>query len=133
RLGCGRSDPALRSPRKARRRRDGRGLSRLRRASGREPHMSLLQPGQVLHHYEVITLLGETGMGEVYRGFDLRLERPIVLKMLTDEAARHEEAVQRLRSEARFAAAIQHPNIVAIHAIEEFMNEDFLVMEFVEG
>ena len=72
-------------------------------------------------------------MGEVYHAVDLKLGRPVALKLLPPWAAQDREATERLLREARAASALSHPNIVTIHAVEEEGGVPFLVMELVEG
>jgi eukaryotic-like serine/threonine-protein kinase len=89
-----------------------------------------LLPGQRLGSYEVIALLGVGGMGQVYRARDPRLERDIALKILQTDDAEHRK---RFAREARAVAALNHPNIVTIHSVEEVNGQPFLTMELVEG
>ena len=89
-----------------------------------------LLPGQRLGSYEVIALLGVGGMGQVYRARDPRLERDIALKILQTDDAEHRK---RFAREARAIAALNHPNIVTIHSVEEVDGQPFLTMELVEG
>ena len=75
-----------------------------------------LLPGHRLGTYEVIALLGVGGMGQVYRARDPRLQRDIALKVLQTDDAEHRS---RFAREARAVAALNHPNIVTIHSVEE--------------
>src|SRR5262245_33294965 len=84
-------------------------------------------------HYHIKSLLGVGGMGEVYLAQDTRLGRQVAIKLLPPEAANSETAKRRLLREARAAAALNHPNIVTIHSVEEVDNSIFIVMEYVEG
>jgi len=72
-------------------------------------------------------------MGTVYRARDTELDRDVALKLLPSDMADDPERLERLRREAKAVAALQHPNIVAIHSIEEAEGQRFLVMELVEG
>src|SRR5438105_9821731 len=72
-------------------------------------------------------------MGEVYRGYDSRLDRSVAIKVLQPHLIGNEEARLRFEREARAIAAICHPNILAIHDIGSTDNIDFAVMEFLEG
>src|SRR5262249_28598256 len=94
--------------------------------------MSSADPERLLH-YRIIDKVGEGGMGQVYRAEDTKLGRNVALKLLTPDATRDQSAKRRLLSEAQSASALNHPNIVTIHAIEEVDGTDFIVMEFVEG
>ena len=89
-----------------------------------------LLPGQRLGSYEVIALLGVGGMGQVYQARDPRLERDIALKVLQTDDAEHRK---RFAREARAIAALNHPNIVTIHSVEEVDGQPFLTMELIEG
>jgi serine/threonine protein kinase len=76
---------------------------------------------------------GAGGMGEVYLAQDTRLGRQVAIKLLPPEAAQDPTAKRRLLREARAAAALNHPNTVTIHSIEEVDDSVFIVMEYVEG
>ena len=89
-----------------------------------------LTPGQRLGAYEVIALLGSGGMGQVYRAHDPRLQRDIALKVLRTDDPEHRRRFER---EALSVAALNHPNIVTIHTVEEAEGIPFLTMELVEG
>lgn len=93
----------------------------------------MLTPGTRIGAYEIIDLLGEGGMGSVYRATDARLGREIAIKTLPPDLARDEHALARFEREARFLAALNHPNIATIHGIEEQRGERFLVLELVHG
>src|SRR5574341_604921 len=84
-------------------------------------------------HYQIKSLLGAGGMGEVYLAQDTRLGRQVAIKLLPPEAAQSHTAKRRLLREARAAAALNHPNIVTIYSIEEADDSVFIVMEYVEG
>ncbi|HVS66688.1 MAG TPA: protein kinase [Thermoanaerobaculia bacterium] len=84
-------------------------------------------------HYRIVRPLGSGGMGNVLLAHDVRLDRRVALKLLPPELARDEERLARLRREARAIAALDHPNVVRIHAIEEAEGATFLVMERVVG
>jgi serine/threonine-protein kinase len=84
-------------------------------------------------HYRILGRLGTGGMGEVFLAEDDRLGRKVALKMLPDELAAQPLHLERFRREARAAAALQHPNIVTIYAVEEVSGTPFLTMELVEG
>jgi eukaryotic-like serine/threonine-protein kinase len=92
-----------------------------------------LGPGTRLGAYEIVSLLGVGGMGEVYRARDPRLQREIALKVLPDIAAADPERRERFRREALSVAALNHPHIVTIHSVEEADSSLFLTMELVSG
>lgn len=86
-----------------------------------------------LGHYEIHALLGAGGMGEVYRATDTRLGREIALKVLPAEMAADSDRLMRFHREARAAAALNHPNIVTLHSVEEINGVHFFTMELVDG
>ncbi|HEX6465252.1 MAG TPA: serine/threonine-protein kinase, partial [Vicinamibacterales bacterium] len=87
--------------------------------------------GSTLSHYVVDAFLGQGGMGAVYRARDTVLNRTVAIKVLT--SAGDAESKRRLLHEARAASALNHPNIVTIHAVERDRDVDFIVMEYVAG
>ena len=89
--------------------------------------------GQTLEHYEFEGLLGEGGSGVVYRGRDVRLDRPVAIKVLADALRDDELAWARLLREARLASQLNHPHIATIHDLGEEDGRAFIVMEYVEG
>ncbi len=93
--------------------------------------------GQTIGRYVVESLLGEGGMGEVYRAHDSRLERHVALKVLrnqTEEAGDEwNHAVMRMQREAKSVAALSHPNIVAVFDVGEHEGCPYIAMEFVSG
>jgi serine/threonine protein kinase len=89
--------------------------------------------GTTLAHYEIGGLLGEGGSGVVYRGRDLRLERPVAIKVLSDALRDDELAWARLLREARLASQLNHPHIAAIYDLGEEDGRSFIAMEYIEG
>jgi len=89
--------------------------------------------GSKLGSYEVLSLLGTGGMGEVYRARDTRLGRVVAIKVLPAERTADEDRRRRFVQEARAASALNHPNIVTIYEIESADGNDFIVMEYVSG
>ncbi len=83
--------------------------------------------------YELLEELGHGGMGVVYRARHAKLDRLVALKMLLLGQFSSEQAVQRFQREARAAAGLRHPNIVAIHDIGQVEGQHYLTMEFVQG
>src|SRR5271157_430968 len=92
-----------------------------------------LTPGTKLGPYEIIAPLGAGGMGEVYRAKDTRLGRDVALKILPESFAREPDRLRRFEQEARAVAALNHPNILAIHDIGQQDGSPFLVSELLEG
>ncbi len=89
-------------------------------------------PRQLLH-YVILEPLGQGGMGEVSAAEDTRLHRKVAIKVLSTLMASDPERRQRFEREAHAIAALNHPNIVTIYAVEEADGVPFLVMELVEG
>ena len=89
--------------------------------------------GATLGAYEILSLLGAGGMGEVYRARDTRLGREVAIKVLPEELARDGGRLARFEREARSLAALNHPNVATLHGFESEGDCRFLVMELVEG
>ncbi len=89
--------------------------------------------GTKLGVFEVSTLLGVGGMGEVYRARDTKLGRDVAIKILPEEFANDRDRLARFQREARLLAALNHPNIAHIHELQESDGVQFLVMELVGG
>jgi serine/threonine protein kinase len=94
---------------------------------------SIITLGDKLGPYEILGPLGAGGMGEVYRARDSKLGREVAVKMLPREFARDPQRLARFRREARTLASLNHPNIGAIYGLEEFPDQDCLVLELIEG
>ena len=92
-----------------------------------------LSPGTRLGHYDVTSLLGEGGMGQVWQATDTQLNRQVALKILPDAFAEDPDRLSRFTREAQILASLNHPNIAAIHGIEEAEGTRALVLELVEG
>jgi serine/threonine protein kinase len=89
--------------------------------------------GKTIAHYRVLAKIGEGGMGVVYRAEDTRLKRTVALKFLRPELLGDRREKERFIREAQAAAALDHPNICAVHEIEEAGGRTFIVMHFIEG
>jgi serine/threonine-protein kinase len=89
--------------------------------------------GKTLNHCQVSEKLGAGGMGAVYRARDQKLGRDVAIKVLPEEFARDADRVARFQREAKLLASLNHPNIAAIHGLEESEGTNFLVLELVEG
>ncbi len=83
--------------------------------------------------YTILEEIGHGGMGIVYKAEDTTLKRPVALKFLPAELARHEEAKGRFIREAQAAAALDHPNICAIHEVGEADGQAYIAMAHIEG
>src|SRR5450759_1353689 len=92
-----------------------------------------LTPGSKLGPYEILAPIGAGGMGEVYRAKDTRLGRDVALKILPESFSREPDRLRRFEQEARSVAALNHPNILAIHDIGQHNGAPFLVSELLEG
>jgi Tol biopolymer transport system component len=92
-----------------------------------------LQPRQQLGAYEIVSLLGKGGMGEVYLASDRRLGRRVAIKILPDAFTHKVERLRRFEQEARAASALNHPNIITIHEIGEANGAHFIATEHIEG
>ena len=92
-----------------------------------------LTPGTRVGAYEVVSLLGEGGMGQVYRARDTKLNRDVALKILPEAFAFDGDRIARFRREAQVLAALNHPNIAAIYGFEDSGSTHALVLELVEG
>jgi serine/threonine protein kinase/tetratricopeptide (TPR) repeat protein len=89
--------------------------------------------GTTIQHYRVDERLGAGGMGEVYRGEDTRLGRPVALKFLPSSLKSDPESRARFLNEARAASMLRSPNIAVTYDIGEEDGADFIVMEYVDG
>jgi tRNA A-37 threonylcarbamoyl transferase component Bud32 len=83
--------------------------------------------------YDILEVIGHGGMGVVFKARDRQLDRTVAIKVLARDLASSDTARRRFRREARAAAAINHPNVVTIHAVDEHRELTFLVMEYVKG
>ena len=92
-----------------------------------------LASGTRLGPYEILSLLGSGGMGEVYRARDTKLRREVALKILPEVFAADPERLARFRREAQVLATLNHPNIAAIYGVEDSGPLHALVLELVEG
>src|SRR5213075_1281661 len=92
-----------------------------------------LAPGTRLGPYEILSALGAGGMGEVYRARDTKLGRDVALKVLPSGLPADLERLARFEQEARAAAALSHPNILAVHAIDTHHGSPYIVSELLEG
>src|ERR1044071_6067391 len=89
--------------------------------------------GTKLAHFTVTSHLGTGGMGEVYQATDSKLGRNVAIKLLPEAFTHDADRAARFEREARVLASLNHPNIAAIHGLEESGERKFLVMELVPG
>jgi serine/threonine-protein kinase len=94
-----------------------------------------LEAGQKIGRYEIVSLAGEGGMGEVYLAHDSRLGRKVALKLLPSYLSNDKGRLRRFEQEARSASALSHPNVCMIHEVGEMADESrpYIAMEYVEG
>ncbi|OVE79480.1 hypothetical protein BVY01_02415 [bacterium I07] len=88
---------------------------------------------KVISHFKILDKLGEGGMGVVYKAHDTKLDRTVALKFLPSHITANETDKARFLQEAKVAAAINHSNVCVIYEIREHENQQFIVMEYVEG
>jgi serine/threonine protein kinase len=93
----------------------------------------VLSPGSTLAGFEVESVVGVGGIGTLYRARQLRLDRPVALKVVSPEVARDVVVRERLRREARTVAALDHPNVVPLYAAGEEDGNVYIVTRWVEG
>jgi len=89
-----------------------------------------LKPGEKVGPYEIVALLGEGGMGVVYRALDTKLDRHVAIKFLLNEDI---SARRRFQKEARLASSLNHPHILTVHDAGDIEGRLFIVIEFVDG
>ena len=99
-------------------------------AGNRDPQLQL---GTLLDRYEILSLIGAGGMGEVYRATDTKLNRPVAIKILPTRLAERPERRRRFDREAQVISKLNHPNICTLHDVGSFNDIDYLVMEYIEG
>ena len=92
-----------------------------------------IAPGTRIEQYEILSLLGQGGMGEVYLALDTRLQRRIALKVLPIEFTQDPARVRRFEQEACAASGLNHPNILTIHEVGQAGGTHFIATELVEG
>jgi len=92
-----------------------------------------LAPGTKLGRYEIRSKLGQGGMGEVYLAQDTKLDRIVAVKLLTADIANDKNRMNRFVQEAKAASALNHPNIITIHEIDETVLGQFIATEFIDG
>ncbi|MDX1582910.1 MAG: serine/threonine-protein kinase, partial [Thermoanaerobaculia bacterium] len=92
-----------------------------------------LDPGTTLGPYEIVGLVGEGGMGEVYRARDPRIDREVAIKVLPSSFAEHPDRLKRFEQEARAAGSLNHPNLLTIYELGRKEESPYIVSELLEG
>ena len=93
----------------------------------------MIAPGTRLGPYEIIDLIGEGGMGQVYRALDTRLDRTVAIKTLPANATADPDLRQRFEREAKVLSSLSHPYICTLYDVGQQDGADYLVMEYLEG
>src|SRR5664279_358491 len=93
----------------------------------------MLSPGTTFAGYEIESVVGAGGIGILYRARQLRLDRPVALRLVEPDVARDPVIRERLRREARMVAALEHPNVVPLYAAGEEDETVYIVTRWVEG
>ena len=91
------------------------------------------ESGQMLLHYRLVQKIGEGGMGVVWKAVDTTLDREVAIKILPESFAQDADRLTRFEREAKLLAALNHPNIAAVHGLHEAEGLRFIVMELVDG
>lgn len=89
--------------------------------------------GKEIGNFKIVEKIGEGGMGAVYRGLDVMLEREVAIKMLRPELSSQPDVVERFRTEAVTLAKLNHPNIATLYSFMRDGEDFFMIMEFVRG
>jgi serine/threonine-protein kinase len=89
--------------------------------------------GGLVGNFKIVEQIGEGGMGTVYRGIDVMLDRPVALKRLRPDFSDNPQLLQRFRTEAAALAKLNHPNIATLYSFFRHLDDHFMAMEFVEG
>ena len=91
------------------------------------------EEGTQLGNYRIVKMLGRGGMGDVYEAIDLSLDRRVALKFLSESLRNDKSARKRFHKEAQAIAMLEHPNICAVYGIDQAGDDDFMVMQYVDG
>ena len=103
-------------------------------ATGRVGSSSSLEPGRVVgNRYEILQLLGEGGMGAVYKARDRELDRLVALKVIRPELAQNADALHRFKQELILARQVTHRNVIRIFDLGEADGVKFITMEYIDG
>src|SRR5437870_5761105 len=96
------------------------------------PALSPLRDAPLVPGYEILSVLGEGGMGTVYKAWHLTLNRPVALKMVREDRKPTKSQLARFRLEAQHVARLHHPNIIEIHDAGEVDGKPYFSMEYME-
>src|SRR6184192_1790443 len=91
-----------------------------------------LTAGALIGPYRIVSLIGQGGMGQVFRATDTKLNRPVAIKFLSDRLA-DAAARRRFQREAQMASSLNHPHILTVYDAGEFEGRQYLVTEFIDG
>src|SRR5436190_20177058 len=94
---------------------------------------AFLSPGRILLQYRLVELIGEGGMGQVWKALDTALERYVALKVLPVAVAHDRDRLDRFEREARLLASLNHPNVAVVYGLHEAASVRFLALELVAG
>src|SRR5204862_2625630 len=108
-----------------------KGMKEKAKRLGGKPSQSLV--GRTLDNYQVLSLLGVGGMGEVYRARDTKLGREVAIKVLPESFSKDTDRLRRFEQEARAASQLNHPNIVTVHDFGTHGGAPYVVQELLEG
>jgi serine/threonine protein kinase len=89
--------------------------------------------GRVFLNYQILEKLGAGGHGEVYRAFDNRLSRPVVIKILPHELTDNERNLRRFEREAQLISSLDHPNVCTVYGFDEVEGLHLMIMQLIEG
>ena|SRR5207249_247714 len=89
--------------------------------------------GRQVDHYQILSLLGRGGMGEVYRALDMRLDREVAIKILPAAYSSDPDRLRRFQQEARAAGRLNHPNVLTVYDVGVYQGAPYIVTELLEG
>ena len=89
--------------------------------------------GESFGKYKILSEIGKGGMGEVYLAQDATLNRKVAIKFLSEEFSKDSEKLNRFIQEAQATSALNHPNILTVHEIDEADGKRYIATEFIEG
>src|SRR4030095_6716407 len=101
--------------------------------AGKQSSDGALLIGQTIAHYQVLSLIGSGGMGDVYLALDTKLGRRVALKLLPEYLGGDSHRARMFTKEARAASALNHPNIITVYEIGTVDSRFYIAMEYVEG